>query len=127
MPILQQYTHRPTLFDSIRAFTEFIRTFFGWWYGDIPLTLFLKLQRTLVVLNDRTSFSLILSGLFLPWKKDYNPIGWLLGIIIKLLYLPFIAVLLLTVILIYFAVLFIQLAILPVIIGLILINPFITP
>ena len=106
------------------SFFFFLRSFFGWWYGDIPLTIFSLLRRTIIVINDVTSFSLIVRGFFRPWKNDYNIAGWLVGIFIKTLYIPIISSLFIIAILLFVAILLVQLAILPVIFGLILINPF---
>jgi hypothetical protein len=109
------------------GFFEFIRSFFAWWYGDVPLSIFALLRRTLVVVNDSTSFGLIVRGFFRPWKNDYNIAGWLVGIVIKLVYIPLAGIFLLLTILFYLALLLLQLSIMPIILGLILINPFLKP
>ncbi len=117
----------PTIFDYFSAALESFRSFFGWWYGDLPLTIIALLKRTLVVLNDTTSFSVVLLGLFSPWKNDYNIAGWVVGLFIKLIYLPLILILFLFVVALFIALLLVQLAILPTVIGLIIINPFLAP
>lgn len=109
------------------SFFEFIRSFFGWWYGDVPITLFAILKRTTTVINDLTSFTLILKGFFRPWKNDYNIAGWLVGIVIKLVYIPVILTFFFLTFLIFMVILLLQLAILPTIIGLIILNPFLNP
>ncbi|MCC7304271.1 hypothetical protein IT418_02555 [bacterium] len=119
--------HQPSTISLIGNFFEFIRSFFAWWYGDIPLSLFALLKRVLLVINDTTSFGVILSGFFRPWKNDYNVAGWLIGIVIKTFYLPIAGSLFLLTIALFLLLLIIQLAILPLIIGLILINPFLRP
>ncbi len=103
---------------------EFIRSFFAWWYGDIPLAMFALLRRSIVIVNDMTSFGIIVKGFFRPWKNDYNIAGWLVGIVIKTVYLPIALSLFVIVFAVFIALLLIQLAILPIIIGLIIINPF---
>jgi len=104
-----------------------MRSFFAWWYGDVPLILFAKLQRILVVINDITSFGVILKGYFRPWKNDYNIAGWLVGMVLKTCYLPIIASFFVVTISGFLLALLVQLSVLPVIIGLIVLNPFLKP
>lgn len=118
---------KPNPFSYIGQLFDFIRNFFAWWYGDIPLSLLSFLKRVLVILDDTTSFSIILKGFFKPWKNDYNIAGWLVGMSIKAVYLPIILVLFLLTIGCIVLALLAQLIILPIIIGLILLNPFLTP
>jgi hypothetical protein len=63
----------------------------------------------------------------MPWKNDFNPVGLILGIVIKTLYLPIIFALITSVIAFFLAMLLLQLVLLPAIVGLILINPFLSP
>lgn len=126
--MIQELTLRnPNTLSVIGGFFSFMHSFFAWWYGDIPLILFAKLQRTLVVINDITSFGVILKGFFRPWKNDYNIAGWLVGMVIKTVYLPIIATLFVLTVLLFLIALLVQLSILPVIIGLIVLNPFLKP
>lgn len=117
----------PGITDSFKATADFVRSFFGWWYGDIPIYLFSILGRTLAIINDRTSFLLILKGFFKPWKNDFNPLGLLFGIAIKSLYVPLILLVMALITSLFIVVVVLQLVLLPVIIGLILVNPFLTP
>jgi hypothetical protein len=126
--MIQELTLRnPGLLGTTAGFFDFIRSFFAWWYGDVPINLFSKLRRTLIVINDITSFGIILKGFFRPWKNDFNIAGWLVGLFIKTCYLPIICVLFAITFLIFIVLLFLQLAILPTIVGLILVNPFLRP
>ncbi len=118
---------QPNLFEYIGVAFQFVRTFFSWWYGDLPLSILALVKRVLVVLNDQTSFGVIFNGFFRPWRNDYNFVGWIIGIVIKLVYLPIAASLMLVTALFLLLVLAVQLVILPAIIGLIIINPFLTP
>jgi len=93
----------------------------------VPLILFAKLQRILVVINDITSFGVILKGYFRPWKNDYNIAGWLVGMVLKTCYLPIIASFFVVTISGFLLALLVQLSVLPVIIGLIVLNPFLKP
>lgn len=126
--MIQELTLRnPGLLGTTAGFFEFIRSFFAWWYGDVPITLFAKLRRTFIVINDITSFGVILRGFFKPWKNDYNIAGWLVGMFIKLCYLPITGAVFVVTLVIFLAALTLQLAILPIIVGLILVNPFLKP
>lgn len=125
--ITELQLREPNFIDYIGAFIDSFRSFFGWWYGDLPLTILALLKRTLIILNDTTSFSIVLFGLFSPWKNDYNIAGWLVGLTIKLIYLPIILTLFVTLVILFISLLLLQLAILPTVIGLIIINPFLTP
>lgn len=117
----------PNIFDTLFVSLDFIRTFFGWWYGEVPLAIISLFKRWILVIDDITSFSTILRGYFRPWKNDYNIAGWLVGMVIKSVYLPATGSLLLITLLIFIVILLIQLIIFPVIVGLIIINPFLNP
>ncbi|PIY17748.1 hypothetical protein CO112_02340 [Candidatus Dojkabacteria bacterium CG_4_9_14_3_um_filter_150_Dojkabacteria_WS6_41_13] len=126
--MIQELTLRnPGTFSVVGGFFSFMRSFFAWWYGDVPLILFAKLQRILVVINDITSFGVILKGYFRPWKNDYNIAGWLVGMVLKTCYLPIIASFFVVTISGFLLALLVQLSVLPVIIGLIVLNPFLKP
>jgi len=126
--MIQELTLRnPGTFSVVGGFFSFMRSFFAWWYGDVPLVLFAKLQRILVVINDITSFGVILKGYFRPWKNDYNIAGWLVGMVIKTCYLPIVASFFAITIGGFLLALLILLSVLPVVIGLIVLNPFLKP
>jgi len=126
--MIQELTLRnPGAFSVASGVFSFMRSFFAWWYGDVPLILFAKLQRILVVINDITSFGVILKGYFRPWKNDYNIAGWLVGMVLKTCYLPIIASFFVVTISGFLLALLVQLSVLPVIIGLIVLNPFLKP
>ena len=126
--MIQELTLRkPTALSVAGSYIEFIRSFFAWWYGDVPIAMFSILRRTLTVINDITSFGVILKGFFRPWKNDYNIAGWLVGIVIKMIYIPITGTIFVLTLVLFIAIFLAQLAILPTIIGLILINPFLKP
>lgn len=126
--MIQELTLRnPGAISIAGGFFDFIRSFFAWWYGDVPLAIFALLRRALIVINDMTSYGVILKGFFRPWKNDYNIAGWLVGIVIKTFYLPLVTILFVLAIFFFLGILLGQLAILPVILGLVLINPFLKP
>jgi hypothetical protein len=71
---------------SIFFFT--IQDFLNWWYVKMPIWHLRRLTRLSVVIDDQFSISLLLKNFFLPWHRDNSMIGYLFGIIMKLLYLP---------------------------------------
>lgn len=62
--------------------------FFDWWYVRMPILYMLQFRRILVVLNDQLSISLLFRTFFVPWHRDSKPIGYLMGIVMRILYLP---------------------------------------
>ena len=54
----------------------------------MPIWHLRALKRIFVVLDDNLSFSLLLKNFFLPWHRDKNIMGYMVGIISKLVYLP---------------------------------------
>jgi len=71
---------------SIFFFT--VQDFLNWWYVRMPIWHLRRLVRLSVVIDDQFSISLLLKNFFLPWHRDNSMIGYLFGIIMKLLYLP---------------------------------------
>jgi hypothetical protein len=62
--------------------------FFDWWYIRMPIIYILQAQRLSVVLNDQLSILLLVSTFFTPWHRDKIFIGYFIGIIMRILYLP---------------------------------------
>ena len=54
----------------------------------MPIWHLRTLKRILLVLDDNLSFSLLLRNFFLPWHRDPSPMGYLVGIVSKIFYLP---------------------------------------
>lgn len=54
----------------------------------MPIWHLRKLARISVVVNDNLSLSLLVRNFFLPWHRDYSMMGYIFGLIIKILYLP---------------------------------------
>lgn len=65
-----------------------IQDFLKWWYVKMSMWHLRKLKRFSIVLNDQLSISLLLKHFFLPWRRDASLIGYVFGILIKLLFLP---------------------------------------
>lgn len=47
-----------------------------------------RLGRLSVVIDDQFSITLLIKHFFLPWHRDYSVIGYVFGILMKILYLP---------------------------------------
>ena len=73
-------------YSSIAMFT--FQDFLKWWYIKMPIWHLRRLSRLSIVLNDQFSISLLLKNFFQPWHRDYSVIGFVFGILMKILYLP---------------------------------------
>ena len=69
-------------------FTYTTREFMYWWYVRMPLWHLRMLARISTFIDDNLSISLLLKNFFIPWHRDFSFIGYIFGILIKLLYLP---------------------------------------
>ena len=54
----------------------------------MPIWHIRTLRRIVIVLDDNLSFSLLFKNFFLPWHRDKNFMGYVVGIVSKLFYLP---------------------------------------
>ena len=54
----------------------------------MPIWHLRTLKRVVVVLDDNLSFSLLMRNFFLPWHRDRNLLGYIVGISSKIIYLP---------------------------------------
>jgi len=63
--------------------------FLKWWYIKMPVWHLRRFSRLSIVLDDQFSISLLLKHFFQPWHRDYSVIGFVFGILMKILYLPF--------------------------------------
>jgi len=66
------------------SFQDFLR----WWYIKMPIWHLRELNRLAKVVDDQLSLSLLLKSFFTPWHRDYSAMGFLFGIMMRLLYLP---------------------------------------
>ena len=64
------------------------REFLNWWYVKMTVWHLRMLVRVSTVLDDNLSISLLLKNFFLPWHRDFSLIGYVFGILIKVMYLP---------------------------------------
>ena len=69
-------------------FTYTIKEFMYWWYVRMPLWHLRMLTRISTFVDDNFSISLLVKNFFLPWHRDFSFIGYIFGILIKLIYLP---------------------------------------
>ena len=71
--------------------------FFNWWYIQMPIYIWAYSRRIVEVVEDRFSIIILIRTFDSPWKKDYSFVGFFMGIILRLLYLPIALSVLLTV------------------------------
>jgi len=84
----QQLLNETKVNSYFEIFINFIRDFLNWWYIQMPIWHLRTLKRLVIVLDDNLSFSLLLKNFFLPWHRDKNILGYMVGIVSKLFYLP---------------------------------------
>lgn len=64
------------------------KEFLTWWYIQMPIWHLRTLKRLILVIDDNLTISLLIQNFFLPWHRDKQIIGYVFGIMIKLIYLP---------------------------------------
>lgn len=64
------------------------KEFLNWWYVKMTVWHLRMLVRVSTILDDNLSISLLLKNFFLPWHRDFSLIGYVFGILIKILFLP---------------------------------------
>lgn len=62
--------------------------FFDWWYIESPVRLSKYIGRISEVTLDQLSIVALLRTFFVPWHRDYRPLGRLMGLVMRLLYVP---------------------------------------
>lgn len=65
-----------------------IKDFLYWWYVQMPAFHLKTLGRVSDVMLDKLSIPILLSNFFVPWKRDKSPVGYFIGITVKLSFLP---------------------------------------
>lgn len=86
-----------------------IQDFLRWWYIKMSVWHLRRLLRLSIVLDDQFSISLLIKHFFIPWHRDYSLIGYIFGIVMKILYLPLAILIYLVCIISYILVFFIWL------------------
>jgi hypothetical protein len=64
------------------------RDFLYWWYIQMPVWYVLSLRRIATVVDDQFSISLLLRTFLVPWHRDNSFPGYMIGILVRILYLP---------------------------------------
>lgn len=126
LPMLSQ-KKSTTIFDYAGLHLSFVQDFILWWYVDIPTYLLGILKRINIVLLDSTSLPIILKGYLKPWRNDYNIAGWVVGMFLKTVYIPVAGFVVIVANGALLLVILLQLILLPLIIAMILLNPFLVP
>ncbi len=81
-------------FETIREYSYvdiamyYFYDFFDWWYIKMPILLFKFATRFLSVANDQLSFSLLLRTFLVPWHRDNKLVGYFMGIMMRIIFLP---------------------------------------
>jgi hypothetical protein len=65
-----------------------IKEFLTWWYIRMTLWHLRMLVRVATLVDDNMSISILLRNFFTPWHRDHTFIGYVFGILIKVMYLP---------------------------------------
>jgi hypothetical protein len=84
----ERYPKRPTIVISAETILNEIRSFFSWWYIEMPTWYIGLIQRVAVLCDDTFSISILIKTFFVPWRRDKSWIGHGFGIVIRILYLP---------------------------------------
>jgi hypothetical protein len=84
----QQLLNETKVNSYFEIFISFLQDFLSWWYVQMPIWHLRTLRRIIIVLDDNLSFSLLLTNFFLPWHRDKNILGYTVGILSKVFYLP---------------------------------------
>jgi hypothetical protein len=84
----QQLLNETKVDSYFEIFVNFIKDFLNWWYVQMPIWHLRTLKRIVIILDDNFSFSLLLRNFFLPWHRDKSVLGYIVGILSKLFYLP---------------------------------------
>ena len=79
-----------------------VREFLNWWYVKMTVWHLRMLVRISTILDDNLSISLLLKNFFLPWHRDFSFIGYVFGILIKIVFLPIAILIYLLFTLLYF-------------------------
>jgi len=69
----------------------------------MPIWHLRELNRLATVVDDQLSLSLLFKTFFTPWHRDYSAMGYLFGIVMRILYLPIALIIFLAIILLYLA------------------------
>lgn len=77
-----------TPLSNTQAFMLWFKDISTWWYITMPIWYILSLRRLLTIIDDQFSISILFLNFFVPWHRDNSFVGFIMGIIMKLLFLP---------------------------------------
>lgn len=84
----QQLLDESRVDNILTIFKHTATEFLNWWYVKMTVWHLRMLARVSTILDDNLSISLLLKNFFLPWHRDFSLIGYVFGILIKILFLP---------------------------------------
>lgn len=84
----QQLLNEIKIDSYLAIFLFTVQDFLRWWYIKMPIWHLKRIFRLSVVVDDQFSISLLIKNFFLPWHRDYSAMGYLFGIVMKILFLP---------------------------------------
>lgn len=84
----QQLLNEIKIDSYLAIFLFTVQDFLRWWYVKMPIWHLKRIARLSVVVDDQFSISLLIRNFFLPWHRDYSAMGYLFGIVMKILFLP---------------------------------------
>lgn len=95
-PLLNNKTTSPVFSDENlstaisfpQLITYTIKDFLKWWYIQMPIWHMMTLRRLSTIIDDKFSISLLIKTFFIPWHRDHTPVGYLIGIVMRILYIP---------------------------------------
>ena len=85
----QQLLNENRIDSTLSILRYSTKEFLNWWYIKMLVWHLKMLERVSVLADDNLSLTLLLKNFFLPCHRDYSFIGYVFGILIKLIYLPF--------------------------------------
>ncbi len=68
--------------------TNTFKDFTTWWYIKQPVVYIKQYIRIIDIIDDRFSTSFLLRTFFVPWHRDKHPVGYLIGIVARLIFIP---------------------------------------
>lgn len=77
--------------DSISPYQFFATTFkdfISWWYVVQPVAFIKQYIRLIDIIDDKFSTSFLIRTFFVPWHRDRQFVGYLVGIIARIIFIP---------------------------------------
>ncbi|MBI2356494.1 hypothetical protein HYV12_00335 [Candidatus Dojkabacteria bacterium] len=77
--------------DSISPYqfvSSTVKDFTTWWYIKQPILFIKQYIRLIDVIDDRFSTSFLIRTFLVPWHRDKQFVGYLVGMIVRLIFIP---------------------------------------